>query len=160
MKLTDFPLLTDENIAPAVASFLREAGFDVRDVIEDHLFGSSDRHLLDLAVSEGRVVVTRDSDFGTLVVGQHQPVIGATQTKFIQELPSTFWKVADGQVRKTSFSDILQARCPQLSDELAKVKWLIVLLQHFVIELAIGNLSYLSEQMIHSYVDKLRRCDR
>jgi predicted nuclease of predicted toxin-antitoxin system len=27
-------------------------------------------------VSEGRVVVTQDSDFGTLVIGQHEPVIG------------------------------------------------------------------------------------
>ena len=76
MKLTDFPLLTDENIDPEVVAFLRAAGFDVRDVVEDCLFGATDRHLLELAVSEGRVVVTHDSDFGTLVVGQHQPVIG------------------------------------------------------------------------------------
>jgi predicted nuclease of predicted toxin-antitoxin system len=76
VKLTDYPLLTDENIDPAVVAYLRQAGFDVRDVVEDHLIGSTDRHLLSLAVSEGRVVVTQDSDFGTLVIGQHEPVIG------------------------------------------------------------------------------------
>lgn len=76
MKLTDYPLLTDENDDPAVVSHLRQAGFDVRDVVEDQLIGSTDQHLLTLAVSEGRVVVTHDSDFGTLALGQHEPVIG------------------------------------------------------------------------------------
>lgn len=76
MKLTDYPLLTDENIDPAVVSYLRRAGFNVRDVVEDKSIGSSDRDLLALAVSEGRLVVTHDSDFGTLVIGQHHPVIG------------------------------------------------------------------------------------
>lgn len=76
MKLTDYPRLTDENIDPAVVNYLRQAGFDVRDVVEDQWIGSTDRHLLTLAVSEGRVVVTHDSDFGTLAIGQQEPVIG------------------------------------------------------------------------------------
>lgn len=76
MKLTDYPLLTDENIDPAVVTYLRQLGFNVRDVMEDKLIGSSDRDLLALAVSEGRVVVTHDSDFGTLAIGQHHSVIG------------------------------------------------------------------------------------
>lgn len=76
MKFSDYPLLTDENIDPAVVRFLRQAGFDVLDVAEESLIGSSDRHLLQLAASQRRVVVTHDSDFGTLVVRQHVPVIG------------------------------------------------------------------------------------
>ena len=76
MKLTDYPLLTDENIDPAVVQYLRQAGFDVRDVVEDQLVGSTDRRLLSLAVNEGRVIITHDSDFGTLTIGQHAPAIG------------------------------------------------------------------------------------
>ncbi|QDV28222.1 hypothetical protein Spb1_00850 [Planctopirus ephydatiae] len=76
MKLTDYPLLTDENIDSVVTSFLRAAGFDVLNVVEKGLQGSSDQSLLELAVSQGRVVITHDSDFGALVIGQHQPVIG------------------------------------------------------------------------------------
>lgn len=40
MKLTDYPLLTDENIDSVVTSFLRAAGFDVLNVIEEGLQGS------------------------------------------------------------------------------------------------------------------------
>ncbi len=76
MKFSDYPLLTDENIDPAVVGFLRQVGFDVLDVTEESLIGSSDRHLIQLAMSQGRVVVTHDSDFGTLVVRHHSPVIG------------------------------------------------------------------------------------
>ncbi len=76
MKFSDYPLLTDENIDPAVVGFLRQAGFDVLDVSEESLIGSSDRHLIQLAMSQGRVVVTHDSDFGTLVVKHHSPVTG------------------------------------------------------------------------------------
>lgn len=76
MKLNDYPLLTDENIDSVITSFLRTAGFDVLNVIEEGLQGSPDQSLLELAVSQGRVVITHDSDFGALVIGQHQPVIG------------------------------------------------------------------------------------
>ena len=76
MKFHDYSLLTDENIDPAVVSFLRRSRFDVLDVVEARLIGSTDRSLLQLAVSEGRVVVTHDSDFGTLAIRQTAPVIG------------------------------------------------------------------------------------
>jgi hypothetical protein len=37
VKLAQFPLLTDENIDAEVVRFLRERGFDVRDVCEEGL---------------------------------------------------------------------------------------------------------------------------
>ena len=76
MRLTDYPLLTDENIDPAVVRFLRNAGFDVRDVSEDQLNGCSDQELLSLSVIQQRVIVTHDSDFGTLAILQQHSVVG------------------------------------------------------------------------------------
>lgn len=76
MTLRNFGLLTDENIDPLIVQFLREAGFDVLDVNEQGWAGRKDSDLLPLAYQQGRVVVTRDSDFGTLVFTQGQPFTG------------------------------------------------------------------------------------
>ena len=76
MKLTAFPLLTDENIDAAVVEFLRARGFDVLDVAQARLFGTSDFALLQRAFGEGRAVVTHDSDFGTLAILRGAPVVG------------------------------------------------------------------------------------
>lgn len=76
MKLNDFALLTDENIDAQVVTFLRLVGFKVCDVKEDGLVGSEDSALLRLALAENRVVLTHDSDFGTLAIAQEEPFIG------------------------------------------------------------------------------------
>lgn len=76
MKLRDFPLLTDENLDPDVVAHLRQLGFDVLDVVERGLQGSTDVELLRLATSQGRVVVSHDADFGTLAVLQNEPLVG------------------------------------------------------------------------------------
>jgi predicted nuclease of predicted toxin-antitoxin system len=72
----DFPLLADENIHPGVVSYLRQQERDVRPIVEEGLFGESDRALLRIAYADGRVVLTHDSDFGTLAVTQDEPFIG------------------------------------------------------------------------------------
>lgn len=76
MKLTDFGMLTDENIHPEVEIYLREAGFAVRSVRELCLDGSADTALLEYSVREQLIVVTHDSDFGTLAVREKAEVIG------------------------------------------------------------------------------------
>ena len=76
MKLARFSLLTDENIDAAVVAFLRAKGFNVRDVKEDGLIGTEDQALPRLAVSENRVALTHDSDFGTLAVAAQKPYVG------------------------------------------------------------------------------------
>ena len=76
MKLREFRLLTDENIDPEVIAFLRGEGFGVLDVREASLGGSSDTVLLRQAFAERRVVITHDSDFGTLAIRQHEPITG------------------------------------------------------------------------------------
>ena len=76
MKLSDFALMTDENIDPAVVAHLRQLGFDVLDVVESGLQGATDVDLLRLATAQGRVIATHDADFGTLAVHQKEPLVG------------------------------------------------------------------------------------
>lgn len=78
MKPLDFPLLADENIHPDVnvIAYLRQQECDVLSVVEDNLIGQSDRAVLCAAYSDGRVVLTHDSDFGTLVITQDEPFVG------------------------------------------------------------------------------------
>ncbi len=81
MKITDLPLLTDENIDPDVTSYLRSQGFDVFDVLENNLMGTDDEQLLELAHSQGRAVLTHDSDFGTLVIAAGKSFTGIIYLK-------------------------------------------------------------------------------
>lgn len=76
MKLRDFGMLTDENVDPDVVADLRSRGFDVWDVCENGWQGRSDIELLRHAVAGQRVIVTHDSDFGTLAMLGGEPVIG------------------------------------------------------------------------------------
>jgi predicted nuclease of predicted toxin-antitoxin system len=76
LRLRDFPFLTDENIHPQVLISLRNDGFDVLDVKESRLTGSSDLVILRRACAEGRVVLTHDSDFGQLAVAALEPMVG------------------------------------------------------------------------------------
>ena len=76
MQLSDYMLLADENVSPRVVSFLREKGFDVLDVKESGMNGTSDHILMELALREQRFVVTHDADFGTLAINNEQPCFG------------------------------------------------------------------------------------
>jgi predicted nuclease of predicted toxin-antitoxin system len=76
LKLRDFPILTDENIDPNVVAGLRRLGFDVLDVVESGRAGASDVDLLRWAKTQGRVIVSHDSDFGTLAILQTEPLVG------------------------------------------------------------------------------------
>ncbi len=60
-------LLVDESLAGRVASLLSDAGHDVVHVSDQGLLGASDDAVLAAAQQEGRVVVTADTDFGTLL---------------------------------------------------------------------------------------------
>ncbi|MBI4580167.1 MAG: DUF5615 family PIN-like protein [Planctomycetes bacterium] len=76
MKLRDFALLADENIAPAVIAYLRESGFDVVGVEELGLVGRADSEIIRRAVEQNRVVLTHDRDFGKLAIAMMEPIIG------------------------------------------------------------------------------------
>jgi len=60
--------LTDENIPPALAEFLRQRGFDVKEVRGIGISGISDARIIELARGEERVLVTFDRHFGNLLL--------------------------------------------------------------------------------------------
>lgn len=76
MKPLDFPLLADANIPRGVVTALRTRGYDIVSAHDRGLAVADDEAILRGATKEGRVVVTQDADFGTLVVRQGLPHVG------------------------------------------------------------------------------------
>jgi len=76
MKLRGSRFLTDENIHADVVSSLRSEGCGVLDVKEEGLDGSDDLFLIRLSIAEARIVLTHDSDFGTLAMAAQEPIFG------------------------------------------------------------------------------------
>ena len=105
MKLTEFSILTDENIQPAVIAFLREQGLDVFSFPEQGQFGLSDTDILRFAVETNRIVLTHDSDFGGLVILNEQSFTGIVylrpghiQAEFVIEtIRTVFEQIEDVQ---------------------------------------------------------------
>lgn len=100
MHLSSFALLTDENIHPALVTYLRSEGFTVKDVKEENLIGSSDRKLLSISYQENLVVLTHDSDFGKIIFTKKVDYVGIIYLR-----PGHF----DPEFHKTSFNKLLQA---------------------------------------------------
>ncbi len=55
--------IVDENLPPKLAAWLRERGHDALHVRDSVGLGSHDLSLADFARSQGRTIVTKDSDF-------------------------------------------------------------------------------------------------
>ena len=60
-------LLVDQNIAARVADLLRDAGHDAVHVSELGLQRAEDQEILRVALTEERVIVSEDTDFGALL---------------------------------------------------------------------------------------------
>jgi len=60
-------LLLDQDVYASTASFLAGLGHDVVRVAQIGLSEASDEELLQVAQEQGRLLVTRDRDFGNLV---------------------------------------------------------------------------------------------
>ena len=59
--------LVDQNLSPLVAAHLRDAGHDAIHTGDRELATAADAEILDVAAAEVRVVVSADTDFGTLL---------------------------------------------------------------------------------------------
>ena len=68
--------LLDENIDVRLAADLAAAGHDVTAVARDYQHSLSDRDILSIAHAEGRVLITKDRDFGELIFREHLPHAG------------------------------------------------------------------------------------
>lgn len=79
--------LTDENIDQEVVKFLRDQGFDVLDIKEQGLFSLADRNILEMAEAQNRIVISQDSDFGTLIFRDKLDVRGVIYLRPGHESP-------------------------------------------------------------------------
>ncbi len=59
--------LADQDVYAITVEFLRSLGHEVQTASERRLSQAADAELLELARAEGRVMVTRDRDYGGLV---------------------------------------------------------------------------------------------
>ena len=76
MNFQTTKILSDENISPKVANFIRSYGIDVLDTKEQSWFGKEDEELLEIAYLEKRFILTHDSDFGTLSIHEGKRCFG------------------------------------------------------------------------------------
>jgi predicted nuclease of predicted toxin-antitoxin system len=99
--------LVDNALSPLFAQFLRDHGHDAVHVRDCDLQGATDVVIFTRAANERRVIVSADTDFGTLLVVQR-----ASQPSFI---------LFRGRVsrRPESLAKILLAHLPQLESPLA-----------------------------------------
>ena len=91
--LSNIKILADENISPRLVIFLRENGIDVLNTKEQGWYGREDEELLNIAFSEGRFILTHDSDFGTLAVHEYKRYHGIIYMRLKNIHPENVIKV-------------------------------------------------------------------
>ena len=80
--------LVDECTGPRVACWLREQAHDVYSVYDESP-GMHDDHVLAKAVSEKRILITNDKDFGEMVFRESRPHRGVIFLRLDDERPQT-----------------------------------------------------------------------
>ncbi len=69
--------LLDENIDARLKAFLTDLGHDATIVAQDYPASLQDADVLAIAVREGRILITNDTDFGELVIRERRPHVGS-----------------------------------------------------------------------------------
>ena len=65
--MTRVNYVVDANLSPRLAELLRDAGHDAVHVRDIGLRTASDNEIIDYAISTDRIVISHDTDFGTLL---------------------------------------------------------------------------------------------
>jgi predicted nuclease of predicted toxin-antitoxin system len=78
-------LLLDQDVYALTANFLTDCGYDVVRVAELGLARASDEEILRTAQEQGRILITRDRDYGNLVFVKAI----ATGVIYLKILPTT-----------------------------------------------------------------------
>lgn len=86
--------LVDECTGPLTAEWLSSAGHDVFSAYHQAP-GTTDDDLLTLAVTEGRIVVTNDKDFGEMIFREQRSHRGVVFLRLRDERPQNKIRVID-----------------------------------------------------------------
>jgi predicted nuclease of predicted toxin-antitoxin system len=84
---SELKILCDENIHPDVVDYLIGSGLDLQSIKGLNLSGLDDEQVLAYAFQNDQVVITHDSDFGTLVIAEQKPFYGIVYLKLGHILP-------------------------------------------------------------------------
>jgi len=79
--------LLDENVDVRLAAFLQSQGHDVKSIVYDYPHSLADTHVLAIARSEQRIVITNDRDFGELIVRHRLPHTGVIYVRLGRYVP-------------------------------------------------------------------------
>ena len=104
----------DENLPHDLNNLLRAFGHDVRDAPEEGLSGAADPPVLQTATTEGRLLMTFDTDFANI---RHYP-LGSHSGIVVFRLSDQRWKALEGPVRKF----LASMRLEELAGSLAIVQ--------------------------------------
>ena len=74
-------IIADENISSSLVKSLREQGFQVVSIDEEHE-GMEDKDILKMSLSPPRIILTEDKDFGDLIFSQHQESVGVVFLRY------------------------------------------------------------------------------
>ena len=80
--------LADENISPKTVKFLRERGWDVKDIYEVGLQGCTDEEVIRFAAAQERLILTFDLDFAQMYYFRGNPVFGAIVLRVEPQVPA------------------------------------------------------------------------
>ncbi|MEK7375907.1 MAG: DUF5615 family PIN-like protein [Candidatus Margulisiibacteriota bacterium] len=58
--------LSNENISPLTTEYVRSLGYDIKSVVDAGLRGATDDKIAAFAVSENRIIITFDLDYGAI----------------------------------------------------------------------------------------------
>jgi predicted nuclease of predicted toxin-antitoxin system len=101
-------LLLDANLSPRIAGSLCDAGFEAVHVADLGLVTATDDVIFDRAAEEGLVIVTADSDFGSLLAVRRATSPSVVHLRHVAEL------VAEDHLA------LLVANLPQIADDLER----------------------------------------
>ena len=92
-------LLIDENISPKTAEFLESQGHDVKSVRETDL-GASDKEVVELALEEGRTIITLDDDFGEIYYFSNEERLKVAVLKPVKQKISVINELLKHQIKE------------------------------------------------------------
>jgi predicted nuclease of predicted toxin-antitoxin system len=98
--------LLDNNLSPRLVELLRETGHDVLHVRDLNMQRAADEVVIEFARSAQRVLVSADTDFGTLLARSH-----ATSPSFL------LMRRVSGR-RATEQAELIAANCETVREEL------------------------------------------